>query len=62
MGGRLLSRREAIAWIASFLFVASLLVATRFASDDPDSALYAAISARLAASAKHSSKRTGTPS
>jgi 4-amino-4-deoxy-L-arabinose transferase-like glycosyltransferase len=45
---RLLSRRETLAWIASFLLVSAILVATRFASDDPDSALYAAISARLA--------------
>lgn len=48
MSAGLLSRREAIAWFASFLFVSSILVATRFASDDPDSALYAAISERLA--------------
>lgn len=45
---RLLSRRELLGWLASLLLVSGLLVVTQFASDDPDSALYAAISARLA--------------
>jgi 4-amino-4-deoxy-L-arabinose transferase-like glycosyltransferase len=45
---RLLSRRELAGWVASLLLVSGLLVLTQFASDDPDSALYAAISARLA--------------
>lgn len=44
-----LSAREAIAWAAAFLVVAILIVLTRFTSEDPDSALYAALSARLAA-------------
>jgi 4-amino-4-deoxy-L-arabinose transferase-like glycosyltransferase len=46
---RLLPRRDIVAWTIGFLVVSALLVATRFASDDPDSALYAAQSARLAA-------------
>lgn len=45
---RLLSRREIAIWILCFAIVSILLVATRFTSDDPDSALYAALSARLA--------------
>ncbi len=45
---RLLTRRDAAIWIGAFLFVSILLVAIRFTSDDPDSALYAALSARLA--------------
>lgn len=48
MIARLLSRREAAAWCGAFVLVSALLVLTHFASDDPDSALYAAISARLA--------------
>jgi 4-amino-4-deoxy-L-arabinose transferase-like glycosyltransferase len=48
MAGRLLSAREWSVWIASFVVVAALLVATRFTSADPDSALYADLSARLA--------------
>jgi 4-amino-4-deoxy-L-arabinose transferase-like glycosyltransferase len=44
----LLSRRDTIIWIGCFLLVSALLVLTGFASDDPDSALYAALSARLA--------------
>jgi 4-amino-4-deoxy-L-arabinose transferase-like glycosyltransferase len=43
-----LSRRDAAVWIGGFVLVAALLVFTGFASDDPDSALYAALSARLA--------------
>lgn len=45
---RLLPAREIAIWIACFLLVSTLLVVTRFTSDDPDSALYAALSARLA--------------
>jgi len=44
----LLSRREAAIWTACFFVIAALLVLTHFASDDPDSALYAELSARLA--------------
>lgn len=44
----LLSRREVAIWIVCFLIVSALLVAVRFTSDDPDSALHAALSARLA--------------
>lgn len=44
----LVSRREAAIWAAGFAGAALLLIATGFASDDPDSALYAALSARLA--------------
>ena len=44
----LISRREAIAWLAAFLIVAVVLVRTGFESTDPDSALYAALSERLA--------------
>jgi len=45
----ILSRREAATWLAAFVLVSALLVAVRFTSDDPDSALYANLSARLAA-------------
>lgn len=45
---RLLPRRDIVIWTIGFVVVSALLVATRFASDDPDSALYAAQSARLA--------------
>lgn len=45
---RLLPAREVAIWTACFLLVSVLLVVTRFTSDDPDSALYAALSARLA--------------
>lgn len=48
MKSPILSRVDAIVWTASFVGVALLLIVTRFASDDPDSALYAALSARLA--------------
>ena len=44
----LIPRREAVVWAACFLVVSLLLVVTGFTSDDPDSALYAALSARLA--------------
>ncbi len=44
----MISRREAGAWIAAFLLVAALVVRMGFASEDPDSALYAALSERLA--------------
>jgi 4-amino-4-deoxy-L-arabinose transferase-like glycosyltransferase len=47
MGG-VISRREAGVWILAFVVIASLLVMTGFTSDDPDSALYANLSARLA--------------
>jgi 4-amino-4-deoxy-L-arabinose transferase-like glycosyltransferase len=43
-----MSRREAGAWIAAFVLVAALVVGVGFASEDPDSALYAALSERLA--------------
>lgn len=49
MNTRLLPTRDIVIWSIGFLIVAALLVATRFASDDPDSALYADQSARLAA-------------
>ncbi len=39
---------ELVTWAALYLVVATLLVVTSFASDDPDSALYANLSARLA--------------
>jgi 4-amino-4-deoxy-L-arabinose transferase-like glycosyltransferase len=45
----LLSRRDLTIWLGCYLIVAALLVATGFASDDPDSALYAGLSAKLAA-------------
>lgn len=44
----MLSRREIVLWTVAFLVVSTLLVATRFTSEDPDSALYAALSAQLA--------------
>jgi hypothetical protein len=44
----LLRRREIALWALCFIAVSFLLVATAFTSDDPDSALYAALSARLA--------------
>ncbi|MFI5177618.1 MAG: ArnT family glycosyltransferase [Vicinamibacterales bacterium] len=47
MGARLLSPREGLIWVASFLLVSTLLVATKFTSSDPDSSLYASISGRL---------------
>ena len=45
---RILSTRELVTWGVLYLVVATLLVATGFASDDPDSALYANLSAKLA--------------
>lgn len=42
-----LPAREALLWAAAFALIAAWLVAVRFTSDDPDSALYASISARL---------------
>ncbi len=48
MSARLLSPAETRIWAACFVFVAILLVLTRFTSADPDSALHAALSARLA--------------
>jgi 4-amino-4-deoxy-L-arabinose transferase-like glycosyltransferase len=47
MSRSVLSSREVAVWAACFVVVASLLVVTRFTSDDPDSALYASISGRL---------------
>jgi 4-amino-4-deoxy-L-arabinose transferase-like glycosyltransferase len=44
----LLSKRERAVWAACFVAMAALIVAARFESRDPDSALYAAMSARLA--------------
>ncbi len=44
----MISRREAAAWAAAVLAVAALIVAVEFTSQDPDSALYAALSERLA--------------
>ena len=48
MSDRLLTGRDAVVWAGAFAIVAALLVLTRFSSDDPDSALYAGLSARLA--------------
>lgn len=45
----LLTGRDVAIWTVGFLLAAVLLVALGFTSDDPDSALYAALSARLAA-------------
>src|SRR5713101_5250597 len=45
----LLSSRERAIWIVCFVFVTAVLVASRFSSSDPDSALYASISAKLSA-------------
>ena len=47
MPGPLLSRRERAIWIVCFLVASALLVVTRFTSSDPDSALYASLSAKL---------------
>lgn len=41
------SRRAAFAWLAAWLSVALLIAATRYETRDPDSQLYAGISARL---------------
>jgi 4-amino-4-deoxy-L-arabinose transferase-like glycosyltransferase len=48
MADRFLTRRELAIWAALYVFVSALLVLTGFASDDPDSALYANLSAKLA--------------
>lgn len=48
MPDRLLPARELAIWAAAFVLVAGLIVASGFGSVDPDSALYAALSARLA--------------
>jgi 4-amino-4-deoxy-L-arabinose transferase-like glycosyltransferase len=48
VNSRLLPRRDVVGWAICFLAISALLVAIRFASDDPDSALYAAQAARLA--------------
>jgi 4-amino-4-deoxy-L-arabinose transferase-like glycosyltransferase len=45
----ILSRREAATWLAAYVLISALLVAVRFTSEDPDSALYAEQAARLAA-------------
>lgn len=47
MRARLLAPREGLLWALAFLLVAAILVATRFTSSDPDSALYAGISGTL---------------
>lgn len=47
MSDRLLSGRESLVWLACFLLVAALIVATGFTSTDPDSALYAGLADRL---------------
>jgi 4-amino-4-deoxy-L-arabinose transferase-like glycosyltransferase len=48
MSEPLISRREAWLWVIGVLVAAALIVATGFGSDDPDSALYAGLAARLA--------------
>ena len=53
MARGVLSPREGLIWAAAFVLVAGLLVATRFTSDDPDSALHASISARLSQEPVH---------
>jgi 4-amino-4-deoxy-L-arabinose transferase-like glycosyltransferase len=49
MPARLLTARERAIWLLAFVGVAALLVLARFRSTDPDSALYASLSTRLAA-------------
>ena len=44
----ILTRREALAWAAAFAVIATIICTTHFTSDDPDSELYAGLSARLA--------------
>jgi len=44
----MLSRREVVLWTGCFLALSLVLVVTGFTSRDPDSALYAALAARLA--------------
>ena len=48
MSAPLVTRREALIWTIGFLVVATLLVLTGFTSADPDSGLYAGLSARIA--------------
>jgi 4-amino-4-deoxy-L-arabinose transferase-like glycosyltransferase len=48
MTGRFLTRRELAVWAGFYVLVSAILVVTGFASDDPDSALYANLSAKLA--------------
>ena len=48
MPDRFLTRRDLLVWAVLFVMVSTLLVVTRFASDDPDSALYANLSEKLA--------------
>ena len=55
----MLTRREAVIWAAAFVVLSVLLVVTRFASDDPDSALYAQLATRLAATARVAMDRAG---
>ena len=43
----ILTRSEAVAWAAAFVVVACLISVTKFTSGDPDSELYAGMSARL---------------
>ncbi len=43
-----LTRAAMLVWVGCWLLISALLVASRFTSADPDSALYAQISARLA--------------
>ena len=47
--GALLSARERAIWAGCFFIVAALLIVSRFASNDPDSSLYAELSAKLSA-------------
>ncbi len=44
----MLTRRDVAVWAVAFVVVSVLLVVTGFASDDPDSALYAELATRLA--------------
>lgn len=47
MGPSLLSSRERLVWLAGFLLIAGLIVATKFQSHDADSVRYATISSVL---------------
>lgn len=49
MSAPLLRHREWWLWALAFVFVSALLVSINFKSDDPDSALYADLSARMGA-------------
>ena len=53
MAHGVLAARERLIWAVAFVCIAGLLIATRFTSDDPDSALYASISARLSQEPTH---------